>query len=72
MLTTKAIIRFTTHTSHICVDHRGVINVFKTGSRQCDFDVFASDEQDLASDFIITPPPTQYFYISFPGEPAPI
>ena len=68
MYTTKAVIRFTTHTAHIRVDERGVINVFKTGTRQCDFGVFTSDEQEDASNFIITPPACIYYYISFPGE----
>lgn len=68
MFTTKAVIRFNTHTAHICVDTRGIINVFKTGTRQCDFGVYTSNEQDLASEFIITPPPCVYYYISFPGE----
>jgi len=71
MYTTKAVIRFTTHTSHISVDESGSISVFKYGTRTCDFDVFEEHEQVNASDYILEPPNSIYYYVSFPGEPPP-
>jgi hypothetical protein len=71
MITTKCVIRFVTHTAHIQVDERGSIQVFKYGSRSCDFDVFAEREQYEASDYILVPPSDTYYYVTFPGEPPP-
>jgi hypothetical protein len=71
MITTKCLIRFNTHTAHIQVDSRGYIQVFKYGSRTCDFDVFSHDDQYEASDYILVPPNETYYYVTFPGEPPP-
>ena len=71
MITTKCLIRFTTHTSHIQVDHSGVIQVFKYGSRTCDFDVFTAAQQLEASDYILVPPSEVYYYVTFPDEIPP-
>jgi len=71
MITTKCIIKFTTHAAHVQVDHRGVIQVFKYGARTCDFDVFQAEEQYEASDYILTAPQECYYYVTFPGEPPP-
>jgi hypothetical protein len=68
MITTKCIIKFTTHTAHIQVDSSGTIQVFKYGSRSCDFDVFAESQQLDASDYILVPPSDVYYYVSFAGE----
>ncbi len=71
MIVTKCVIRFTTHTAHIQVDHRGVIQVFKYGSRACDFDVFPESDQLDASDYILVPPSEVYYYVTFPDEAPP-
>ena len=71
MITTKCVIQFTTHTAHIQVDSRGYIQVFKYGSRACDFDVFADTEQFEASDYILVPPNEVYYYVTFPDELPP-
>ena len=71
MITTKCVIRFTTHTSHVQVDQRGIIQVFKYTDRACDFDVFNSDIQYEASDYILTPPNEVYYYVAFQGEDPP-
>ena len=71
MIVTKCVIRFETHTAHIQVDHRGVIQVFKYGARSCDFDVFADTEQLEASDYILVPPSEVYYYVTFPDEIPP-
>jgi len=71
MITTKAVIRFATHTSVICVDDSATIHVFKYASRVCDFDVFTEHEQDLASEYIMAPPASMYYYVSFPDEIPP-
>jgi hypothetical protein len=71
MILTKCIIRFTSHTAHVQVDDRGVVQVFKYGSRSCDFDVFAEHEQLEASDYILVPPTEVYYYVTFPGVTPP-
>ncbi len=71
MIVTRCVIRFTTHTAHIQVDHRGVIQVFKYGSRACDFDVFPESDQLEASDYILVPPSEVYYYVTFPDEAPP-
>jgi hypothetical protein len=71
MIVTKCVIRFTTHTAHIQVDDRGVIQVFKYGSRACDFDVFPESDQLDASDYILVPPNEVYYYVTFPDEVPP-
>ena len=54
MIKTKAVIQFNSHTSHIQVDDRGVIQVFKY--------------QYEASDYILTPPSDCYYRVVFQGE----
>jgi hypothetical protein len=71
MIVTKCVIRFTTHTAHIQVDHRGVIQVFKYGSRACDFDVFPESDQLDASEYILVPPSEVYYYVTFQDETPP-
>ena len=71
MITTKCIIKFPTHAAHISIDDRGIIQVFKYGSRSCDFDVFTEREQLEASDYILVPPKDLHYYVTFPGEPPP-
>ena len=71
MITTKCLIRFTTHTAVITVNDLGTINVFKYSSRTCDFDVFDSDSQFEAGDYILEPLEDSCYYISFPDEPNP-
>jgi hypothetical protein len=66
MIKTKAVIRFTSHTAHIQVDHRGIIQIFKYHDRSCDFDVF--EDQYEASDYILTPPADCYYRVVFSGE----
>ena len=66
MIKTKAVIQFNSHTSHIQVDDRGVIQVFKYHNQSCDFDVF--EDQYEASDYILTPPSDCYYRVVFQGE----
>jgi hypothetical protein len=70
MITTRCLITFTTHTSHISVDQDS-IQVFKYTDRSCDFDIFDSSEQLDASDYILTPPDHVHYYVTFPGEIPP-
>lgn len=56
MITTKCIIRFTTHISYITIDDNETITVFKQDERGCDIDVFVND-QSAASEYILTPLP---------------
>jgi hypothetical protein len=71
MITTKCVIRFTTHTSHVQVDSRGIIHVFKYTDRACDFDMFSEDNQYEASDYILTSPSEVYYYVAFQDEDPP-
>jgi len=71
MIVTKCVIQFATHHAHITVNHRGVIHVFKQGSRSCDFDVFDETCQLEASDYVMTPPSCCHYYVTFPGETPP-
>ena len=68
MHTTKVLVKFTTHTSHICVDDRGYIHVFKYNARTCDFDCFKENDQYSASDYIQAPLPTIYYSVTFPTD----
>ena len=61
MIRTRSMIQFTTHCASIMVDHRGHIHVFKYHDRACDFDVF--DDQDLASEYVLTPPADCYYRV---------
>ena len=59
----QARIGFTTHQCVISVseDH---INCFKYDDRSCDMDSFDLEEQELASDFIISPLPKVHWYVN--------
>lgn len=71
MITTKCLIRFTTHHALITVDDLGTIHVFKYSERSCDFDVFDEYTQFEAGDYILTPLDDMCYYVSFPDEPNP-
>ena len=71
MITTKCIIRFTTHSSVISVDDSGTIHIFKYSNHSCDFDVFDESTQFEAGDYILTPLDDCCYYVSFPDEPNP-
>ena len=64
---TKCIIKFPTHQSHITVDDRGVISIFKYNQHTSDFDIF-KDNQDQASEYILTPPESLGYKVIVPGE----
>ena len=66
MIKTKAVIRFSSHTAHIQVDHQGHVQVFKYHERSCDFDRF--EDQSEASDYILTPPQDCHYRVVFKGE----
>ena len=66
MIRTKSMIQFTTHTVSITVDHRGHIHVFKYSERSCDFDVF--EDQDAASDFVLSAPADCYYRVIVNGD----
>ena len=68
MFITKVLINFTTHHSHVTVDERGFIHVFKYTNSTCDWDMFQDNEQFAASDFILTPPKSIVYRVTFPGE----
>ena len=71
MITTKCLIRFTTHSAVITCDDTGTIHVFKYTDSQCDFDVFDTDTQFEAGDYILEPVTNGHYYISFPDEADP-
>jgi hypothetical protein len=71
MITTKCLIRFTTHASVITVDDSGTIHIFKYNDQSCDFDVFDEDSQFEAGDYILEPVTNGHYYISFPDEANP-
>ena len=71
MITTKCLIRFSTHSAVISVDDSGVIHIFKHTERSCDFDVFDTLSQFQAGDYILTPLEDCHYYVSFDDEPGP-
>ena len=71
MITTKCLIRFTTHCSVVTVDDSGVIHIFKYNQNACDFDVFDTHTQFDAADYILEPVTNGHYYISFPDETNP-
>ena len=71
MITTKCIIRFSTHSAVISVDDSGVIHIFKHTERSCDWDVFEAHSQFQAGDYILAPLADCYYYVSFDDEPGP-
>ena len=72
MIVTKCIINLGSHSAHVQVDDRGLIQVFKYNSHSCDFDIFSHDEQLAASDYIITALPTTYYSVTVPGDDIPL
>jgi hypothetical protein len=71
MITTRCLIEFHSHTSHVQVDSRGIIQVFKYTGASCDFEVFTEDQQTQAGDYIMMPLSNLHYYVSIPGEPPP-
>ena len=71
MITTKCIIRFTTHSAVVTCDDSGTIHIFKYTDRQCTFDVFDTHTQFEAGDYILEPLNSDCYYVSFPDEPNP-
>ena len=71
MITTKCVIRFTTHSAVVSCDDSGVIHIFKHTDSQCDWNVFDETSQWEAGDYIIAPLQTECYYVSFPDEPNP-
>jgi hypothetical protein len=63
----QAHIGFTTHQCIISVndDH---INCFKYDDRSCDMDSFLVEEQDMASDFILSPLPKVRYWVNVDEE----
>ena len=68
MFTSRCLIKFPTHQSHVTVDTMGRIHVFKYGNQTCDFDVFTEEEQFEASDYILTPLATIYYRVVIHGD----
>jgi hypothetical protein len=71
MITTKCLIRFSTHSAVITCDDSGTIHIFKYSERSCDFDVFDESSQFEAGDYILEPLNDLCYYVSFPDEPSP-
>ena len=67
MQSTKCQIRFPNHCCYIRVDPDH-IHIFKYNDRSCDFAVYSVDEQDLASDYIMTSLPTVYYAVTVQGD----
>jgi len=68
MYTTKCLIQFNTHAAHIQVQIDGTICVFKHNDRSCDFQVFQSDDNLSASDYILESLPTTYYRVTVNGD----
>ena len=64
--TTKVLINFASHRSHISVNGTGTIHVFKYNNQTCDFGVF--QDQFEASDYIMSPLASHTYRVHFPGE----
>ena len=64
MFTTKCLIQFNTHAAHIQIQTDGVIHVFKHNNSTCDFEVFQSQHNAEASDYIINALPTTYYQVT--------
>ena len=63
-----AVIAFNTHKCRIAQSDSGHIHCFKYNNQTCDWGVFDLDDQESASDFVLSPLPTHYYYIDFPGD----
>jgi hypothetical protein len=68
MITTKVVIQLPTHTAHVQVDDRGVIQVFKYTQSNCDFAIFDHGSNLDASDYITEPLPRTFMRIVVNGE----
>ena len=68
MYSTKCLIQFTTHAAHIQVRPNGTITVFKHNDSSCDFQVFDSEDNLAASDYIIYELPTTYYRVTVNGD----
>jgi hypothetical protein len=64
MFTTQCLIQFNTHAAHIQIQTDGVIQVFKHNNHTCDFEVFQSQHNAEASDYIISALPTTYYQVT--------
>ena len=60
-----AVISFQTYHCRISQSTTGHIHCFKYNQKGCDWAVFSPDDQDSASDYILTPLPTHYYYVDF-------
>jgi hypothetical protein len=69
---TQVLIQLPTHRAHITVDDCGVISVFKYSESNCDFDVFSDSNSFAASDYIVTPLPTNYMRVVVNGDPSTV
>jgi hypothetical protein len=68
MFTSRCLIKFPTHQSHITVDTMGHIHVFKYSNQTCDFDVFTEEDQFAASDYILSPLPSICYRVVIHGD----
>ena len=66
MIFNLAHMTFADHAVHISMDDHGDIHCFKYDDGACDFEIF--DNQDLASDYIVTPLSRITYRVIFPGE----
>jgi hypothetical protein len=67
MQSAKCQIRFPNHCCYIRVDPDH-IHIFKYNKRACDFAIYSIDEQDLASDYIMTELPCVYYAVTVQGD----
>jgi hypothetical protein len=66
IFTTKALIRFTTHSAYISISEDQTIHIFKYNNSSCDMDVF-TDQFD-AAEYILEPLPTSYYQVTVEGD----
>ena len=66
MIRSKSNIQFNTHHVTVCIDEHEHIHVFKYHNRSCDFEVFT--DQNEASDYIMTPPPSLHYRVVVSGD----
>jgi hypothetical protein len=66
MINNLAHLTFRDHAVHISQDTQGDIHCFKYDDSACDFEIF--DNQDAASDYILSPLPRITYRVVFTGE----
>ena len=60
-----ALVTFNGYRCRISQSTRGQIHCFKYTDNSCDWQVFDPSDQESASDYILTPPPSHFYYVDF-------